>query len=84
VRASLERVERERRGFVRALTRSLAPQATDALIDRLARFGYLAFIGLQQSGPRDRIALERFADDWLALVQANACPATACGCDEGS
>lgn len=84
VRASLERVERERRGFVHTLTRMLASDAPDALIDRLARFGYLAFIGLQQSGPRDRIALERFADDWLALVQASVCPDAACGGGEGS
>jgi AcrR family transcriptional regulator len=85
VRASLERVERERRGFVRALTRSLAPQATDALVDRLARFGYLAFIGLQQSSPRDRACLTAFAEDWLALVSASALAQPAVnGADEAS
>jgi AcrR family transcriptional regulator len=68
VAACLSRVEQARLGFLEALAAGLRPQASAEARARLVRIGYLAFIGLQQRGPRQHAQLAALAEDWLALL----------------
>lgn len=65
-------VDAARLEFVRRLARSLLPSAADGVIERAARLGFLAFVGLQQTGLDSAQALRDLADDWVCLVSVDA------------
>ena len=72
VATTLRRVDAARLEFVRRLARSLLPSAADGVIERAARLGFLAFVGLQQTGLDSAQALRDLADDWVCLVSVDA------------
>ncbi len=68
VRQALSRVDAKRLEFVRDLARRLLPEARSDDVERFARVGFLAFVGLQQTGPHSSERLRELVEDWLLLT----------------
>lgn len=68
VQAVLSRVDGLRIDFVRGLGRELLPQPSPSEIERFARIAYLAFIGLQQTGPHTKERFRDFINDLVSLT----------------
>lgn len=70
---AVQRVDAARMGFVGALTQRLFPNASLAAVERSARVGFLAFVGMQQTARHRTGALRELVDDWLFMAAAACC-----------